>query len=350
MRQGLLALIEGPEGVRVALDFSRKSFERVIPLLDRMPPTFREDLLCRWVRMWRDRDVDIALAIDAIVSRIPPSELSLAFWKTWAGRIASLDVYCLRRDEGDARLGSIPDEIMNEDIALVFAKKGLGDRIPDRLMSREIVRSLARTNRMHREAPEFRRMLPLEDIADVYGCSNGQNLDEMPSELRTLDMARMIIQRSYCVLAKLVEMLKRGDFDLTGLPVETVVEEFVHAAVARDPAAIKDAGIPLSREVYLDVIRREPELLSWVPLEYRDVEMCSAAISDNRKHSLCHFPEWVVQEIRDTNGGAHGITGNYRPSQRYSDVLKGLRKPEAELPAALIPFKNPAVRGVSPRR
>jgi hypothetical protein len=243
----------------------------------------------------------------------------------------------------------LPEEVMNEDIALIFAKAGLRARIPARLVTRPVALSLAKADESSRNDPETTVLLTDDDVADVYGGNNGKNLDGLPAEYRTLEMTRRIVRKRRGALKALLKMVRNGDFDLDGEPLDSVVDELVQGAIEQSAAALIDVDIPLTRQTYLDIVRRDAGMMSWVPLEYRDIELCTASI-DHSTHGLCHFPKWVVDAIREANDGGHGITHNYRPSVKYAETLKSMTKPEGAIPAALRPFSVKALVAEMGRR
>lgn len=337
-----LLLVVSPDGTRNATDFQAASMGSIVPLVAEMPAPLRETFLAKAVASWASGDRGAGVALHNLISSVPPGELSASFWQAWAKRLGGHDVNCRRRDTPEERFGSIPDEVVTEKVALVFAKQGTRDRIPDHMLTREVARTLAKADPASREDPEITALFTLNDIADIYGGNSGRNLGGLPAEYRTYDMAKRIVKERRGALRALVKMVREGEFDLGGLSVDAVVEELSLAAIEDSAASLIDVDIALPRSAYLEIVRRDAGMLSWVPLAYRDVELCSAS-KIHSEHGLCHFPEWVVTEIREANDGKHGITHNYRPSTKYAATLKGLSKPEGDVAAALPPFSVQAL-------
>lgn len=330
-----LALVTTPSGVQLHIDYEKAAMERVLPLIPDMPPQFRETFLQRGIKGSLDSE-KARILYDAIALS-PPGEFSGQFWRFWAKQIAVYDAYCLRRNEPLGYFGVFPEEVVTKEIAILFARKGVRARIPSGALTQDVARTLAKADEASRTDPEIAAMLTRDDVADVYGANSGRNLGGLPLEYRTLDMARRIVKKRRGALKALLRMVRDGDFNLGVETVVSVVEELALGALAQSAAALIDIDIPLPRQTYLDIVRRDAGMMSWVPLEYRDIELCSASI-DHSTHGLCHFPVWVVEAIREENGGRHGITHNYRPSVKYAETLKGLTKPEGEVPPALRPF------------
>ncbi|MCS4090104.1 hypothetical protein [Rhizobium sp. BK176] len=330
-----LALIRTPSGERLLVDYEEASMAHALRLVPDMPPQFREMFLQKGVK--GPFDIEKVRPLHAAIFSAPAGELSSQFWKSWAKKVAGYDTACLKRREPLGPWGVLPEEVMNEDIALIFAKEGLRARIPARLVTRPVALSLAKADESSRNDPATTALLTDDDVADVYGGNNGKNLAGLPARYRTLDMTKRIVRKRRGALKALVRMVRDGDFDLAGEPIDRVVEQLVQGALEQSAASLIDIDIPLPRQTYLDIVRRDAGMMSWVPLEYRDVELCSASI-DHSTHGLCHFPVWVVEAIREANAGGHGITHNYRPSVKYAQTLKGLAKPEGEVAAALKPF------------
>ncbi|MDW9481703.1 hypothetical protein GOB57_23940 [Sinorhizobium meliloti] len=331
-----LLLVESPDHRRFVVDFEVPSAELVLPVVPDMPPPLREKFLAWGVKNWHcHRDGGIAL--HNMIASVPPGEFSTAFWKAWAKRLGGHDVDCLRRDRPEDRFGSVPVEVVTEDIALVLAKQGLRDRIPDAMLTVAVARTLAKADAASRIDPQITVLFTPDDVADIYGGNSGRNLGGLPVEYRTYDMAKRIVKQRRAALRELLKMVRNGDFDLEGMPLDDAVEELSLGAITESAASLVDVDIPLPREVYLGIVRRDAGMLSWVPLPYRDVELCSASMTHS-DHGLCHFPEWVVAEIRTASDGGHGITHNYRPSTKYVETLRALRKPEGEIAACLPPF------------
>ncbi|MCV9964019.1 hypothetical protein OIU34_19245 [Pararhizobium sp. BT-229] len=337
-----LLLVVRPDGTRVVSNFGVASMESIVPVVVDMPAPLRETFLSKAVGSWTSGDREAGVALHNLISSVPPGELSASFWQAWAKRLGGHDVNCRRRNTPEERFGSIPDEAVTEKVALVFAKQGTRDRIPDGMLTRDVARTLAKADPASRNDPEITVLFTLDDIADIYGGNGGRNLGGLPAEYRTYDMARRIVKERRGALRELLKMVRAGDFDLGGLPVDAVVEELSLAAIADSAASLIDVDIPLTRNTYLDIVRRDAGMLSWVPLAYRDVELCSAS-KIHSEHGLCHFPEWVVTEIRDANDGKHGITHNYRPSMKYAATLRGLSKQDGDVAAALPPFSVQAL-------
>ncbi|MBY3432950.1 hypothetical protein HFN89_02000 [Rhizobium laguerreae] len=335
-----MALVTTPSGVQVYVDYEKAAMGRVLPLIPGMPPQFRETFLQRGINGSLDSE-KARILYDAI-ALVPPGELSSQFWRTWSKRIAVHDAYCLRCKEPLGHFGAIPEEVVTKEIALEFAKKGIRARIPSAALTQEVARTLAKADETSRADPEVTALLTLEDIADVYGGNNGKHLGGLPDEHRTLDMARRIVRKRRGALKALLKMVRNGDFALGGEETDAVVEELTHEALEQSAASLVAVDIPLPRETYLDIVRRDAGMMSWVPLEYRDVELCSASISHST-HGLCHFPVWVVDTIREANDGGHGITHNYKPSMKYAETLKALTKPDGEIAGALPPFSVKAL-------
>jgi hypothetical protein len=330
-----LALITAPSGTRMLVDYEEASMTKAIPLVPEMPPQFREMFLQKGVK--GQFAIEKVRPLHTAIFSAPAGELSTQFWKSWAKKMAGYDTVCLKRGEPLGPWGVLPEEVMNEDIALIFAKEGLRGRIPARLVTRAVAVSLAKADEGSRNDPETAALLTDDDVADVYGGNNGKNLGGLPAKYRTLDMTKRVVRKRRGALKALLAMVRNGEFDLGGEPLDRVVEELVHGAIEQSAASLIDVDIPLSRETYLEIVRRDAGMMSWVPLEYRDIELCSASI-DHSTHGLCHFPLWVVDAIREQNGGGHGITHNYRPSVKYAQTLKEFAKPEGEIAAVLRPF------------
>jgi hypothetical protein len=330
-----MTLITTPSGERLHVDFDEGSMARVARRLPDMPPPFREMFLHRGVKGELDREK--ARGLHAAITSVQAGELSAQFWKSWATKVAGYDVACLKRREPLGPMGVVPEEVMTEEIALVFAKNGLAARIPARLVTRAVAVSLAKADEGSRVDPDKTALLTADDVAEIHGGNNGLHLGGLPVEHRTVKMARLIVRKRQGALKRLLKMVRNGEFDLGCEPAEHVIEELVHGAIGQSAAALIHVDIPLTRETYMDAVRRDGGMMSWVPLEYRDIEMCSASI-DHSTHGVCHFPLWVVEAIREANGGRHGITHNYRPSEKYAQTLKDLTKPEGEVAAALRPF------------
>jgi hypothetical protein len=335
-RYATVMLVVAPDGRQFAVDFDVPSMKHVLEVVPDMPPQLREKLLAWGVKNWH-RTRDEGLAIYDMITSSPPGEFSTAFWKGWAKRLGGHDVDCIRKSRPEDRFGSIPCEIMTEEVALVFAKQGVRDRIPDHLLTRDVARTLAKADAGSRVDPEITALLTLNDYADVYGGNSGRNLEGMPAEHKNYDMAKRIVEKRRGALRELLKMVRNGDFDLQGVPLDKAVEEICHLAITASSASLVDIDIPLSRDTYLEAVRHDAGMMSWVPLEYRDVELCSAS-SLHSEHGLCHFPQWVVTEIREANEGGHGITHNYRPSVKYAAALRSLAKVEGDIPSALPPF------------
>jgi hypothetical protein len=155
-------------------------------------------------------------------------------------------------------------------------------------------------------------------------------------------MAKLIVDARRGALRELIKMVRAGSFDLGGRDVQAVVDELSFSAIKESASSLIDVDIPLPRSTYLEIVRRDAGMLSWVPLVYRDVEMCTAS-RVHSEHGLCHFPTWVVEDIRAANDGKHGITHNYRPSVKYAKTLQNLSKQEDDLPVALPPFSVKAL-------
>lgn len=335
-RYTTVLLVESPDNQKFAVDFDVLSMEPLISVVPDMPPQLREKLLAWGVKNWhRDREQGVELY--NLIASAPPGEFSSTFWKGWAKRLGGHDVDCMRQDRPEDRFGAVPTEVMTAEIALVFAKQGMRDRIPDHFITRDVARTLAKADPASRVDPEITSLFTLDDYADVYGGNNGRNLGGLPTKFKTYDMAKRIVRKRRGALPELLKMVRNGDFDLEGQPLDNVVEEICHGAIDESAASLVDIDIPLSRETYLEAVKKDAGMMSWVPLEYRDVELCSASIAHSA-HGLCHFPEWVVKEIRDANDGGHGITHNYKPSVKYAAALRSLVKPEGDIPQALPPF------------
>lgn len=335
-RYATVLLVETPDGRQFAVDFEVPSMQHVLSVVPDMPPQLREKLIAWGVKNWhRDRDQGIGLY--NLIASAPPGEFSTTFWKGWAKRLGGHDVDCVRQGRPEDRFGAVPAEVMTEEVALVFAKQGMRDRIPDHLITRDVARTLAKADAASSIDPEITDLFTPDDFADVYGGNSGRNLGGLPTEYRTYDMAKRIVRKRRGALRELLKMVRNGDFDLEGRSLDQVVEEICHGAINESAASLVDIDIPLSRDTYLEVVRRDAGMMSWVPLQYRDVELCSASRLHS-EHGLCHFPEWVVKEIREANEGAHGITHNYKPSIKYAAALRGLVKPEGDIPPALPPF------------
>ena len=339
-------MIEAPDGRSAVYDTSPSALRKLAALVPDMPTALREDILMRCVKDWQGWKSLTGVEIDHILSTFPTSELSHTFWRTWAKKMALNDQHFLtqgHRREDLFRFGTFPDEAMNEEIALVFAKQGVRDRIPDRFLSRQIATTLAKADAAFLEDPSISGLLGQRDLADVYGGNNGLHIELMPLSMRTAEMARMIVEVKTGALKRLIPMIRRGDFDLGTNEPEVFVTEITMTALDHTPTSLIAVDIPLSRDIYLEAVKRDAGMLSWVPLEYRDVEMCLATVSDGQNHGLCHFPAWVVDRIRADNDGAHGITHNYRPSAKYAPTLLAFRMPEGGTPEALLPFSTDAV-------
>lgn len=336
-RYATLFLVEMPDSRRFAVDFIEvPSMQHVLSVIPDMPPQLREKLLAWGVKNWhRDRDQGIELY--KLIASVPPGEFSTTFWKGWAKRLGGHDVDCMRQNRPEDRFGAVPAEVMTEEVALVFAKQGMRDRIPDHLITRDVARTLAKADAVSRIDPEIIGLFTPDDYADVYGGNSGRNLGGLPTEFRTYEMAKRIVKKRRGALRELLKMVRNGDFDLEGRPMVQVVEEICQAAINESAASLVDVDIPLSRDTYLEAVRRDAGMMSWVPLQYRDVELCSASRAHS-EHGLCHFPEWVVKEIREANEGGHGITHNYKPSVKYAATLRSLVKPEGDIPPSLPPF------------
>jgi hypothetical protein len=335
-----LSLVVAPDGVTYHIDFGKDSFDRVLPIIGDMPPSFRETLLKRGVKCWRSQDChdrQIGVALSNAIEAVPFGEFSTPFWSAWAKKLGAHDAICIRRNEAEARFGSMPHEVITEDVAMIFAKQGLRDRIPDTMLTRAVARTLAKADPYSRTDPDVTSLFTLDDIADVYGGNSGKHLAGLPVEYRSHDMARRIVNARPGALKVLIATVRKGEFDLGKASVEQVAEELTLAAIEHSASSLVDVDLPLTKETYLDIVRRDAGMVSWVPLAYRDVELCSASISHST-HGLCHFPQWVVMEIRGANDGGHGITHNWKPSEKYAATLRTFPKPEGELPSALLPF------------
>jgi hypothetical protein len=342
-----LARLEGPDGVAVSVDFARGSLKPISALVQRMPKTFREAFLARCVKSWQGWDEEVGHEIDAVLRSVPPSELSPTFWKAWVKKISG---EAARSMSESGTFGFVPDEAMTLELAHVFARKGQKHRIPDGMITDGVAKELAKFDVAFLDDPEVAGVLSKKQLANVFGARNGDNLKNLPVEHRTAEMIRLVVGECAGALAPAVKMVRAGLIELGGTSCDDLVRELTMNSLSSRAASLSDVTIPLPREVYLDVVKRGGAMLAWVPLEYRDVELCTAAIIDGHTEGLCHFPAWVVQEIRDANGGLHGITHNYRPSLKYAHVLKALEKPSGSTPEALPPFRISAVAIIPARR
>jgi hypothetical protein len=333
-RRQVLGMVETPQGGRHAVDFSAGPSSEIADLVMRMPNEFMEAVLSKFVKSWQGKIDEGGREIDAVLRRIDPSQLSEKFWKSWAKKAAAFP------SGGDMAFGFVPDEVMSLEMAHVFAKSGAKHRIPKNLLTDGVAKALAKHDLSFLEDPEVIGVLNMRQLANVYGCNNGGQLKHLPQEHRTAEMVRLIVDECPGTLRRAIALVEGGSIDLQAENKADFVREITMNALEKRSACVSDVTIPLPREVYLKSVGVCSSLLAWVPLEYRDVEMCAASISGEHAEGLYHFPAWVVEEIRAASDGEHGITQNYRPSQKYGHILKALRKPEGEIPKELPPFKS----------
>lgn len=339
-------MIVSPCGLkRVFYAIDPQSLRELAALVPEMPKDFREYILSRCVKDWQGWETPAGLEIDRLISLVPQEELSHAFWKSWAKKLSTHDERCLHhrhyRDKL-TRFGVFPASEMTEEIALMFAKKGIRDRVPEERLTKSIARTIAKADITALEDPAIFDLLDEKSLADVYGGNNGENLVHMPASMKTARVIRTIVSEKRGAIKRVIRMIRNGEIDTEGMEHDDFVREVTMQALEDSAASLSATDIPLSREIYLDIVRRDSGMLSWVPLEYRDVEMCLASL-DHSRHGLCHFPVWVVEEIRAANDGHHGITHNYRPSAKYQPTLQTFQKPEGPLPAEIKPFSTEAV-------
>jgi hypothetical protein len=95
------------------------------------------------------------------------------------------------------------------------------------------------------------------------------------------------------------------------------------------------------RDVYLKAVTQVPSLLAYVPLEYRDLEMCVAAARERNSTITSHVPRAVAEKIKASNEDCADVFACYSPSKRYRDILMSWEEPET-VPEALPVYVLPA--------
>lgn len=231
--------------------------------------------------------------------------------------------------------GTVPEEYVDADIAAIYAKQGRESLIPDRFINRSIALMMARGNGKNIQNPRVAAHLTDDDYIDLTRFSDGHNFERIPQRLITLqNVIKMAQTGSMKTIQCVSGLVRKGKIPLEGREKSEVLDEIAMAGLSVNGEALSVIDVPLSRSVYLETVRQKPGMLSWVPLPYRDREMCMEALANGTNDVLKHFPKWVFDAVV-----ADGeISERWNPSAAYRIDL------ESAKPLQILPEKLPPTR------
>jgi hypothetical protein len=334
-RNQLPWLLISPEGETALMDFHAPDAARLRPVVSEMPAPLRERVLTRFLG-------SVAPPLNMVFIASLPTALRLdlgsAFWCHWARALCEFEknISLVAKDVADF---DVPPERMDEAVAMVFAKAGKKDSIPAHLVTEAVARSLAKARPEMMADDEIVALLSEDAIAMLCAGGNGHNARYLPRTMRNATMFRKILGHGAWAFPSLLQELGKGGVDLEGETPETLADELAVAAVSGNAALVTKVDVALPRQVYLDVVRREPSNLKWVPLEYRDVEMCLASLDREILDGLPHFPVWAAEIIKANRPDLASIMSRYRPSAAHADELRAAEPHAGPAPAKLPTWK-----------
>lgn len=323
-------VLSRPEGQRLDVPLasgSQVAFRALGTVLSNSPLPFRHEAVCAVAALfWTKGGFRTRSELPAFIADLGVHNVPKEAWLAIAAAVS--------RHGHEACGYSLPEEVVDDEIADVLARGMSFDAIPPAMLTKERMVSVLQRNpsllAVHPMPAGLEGKVDGEVAFAVATSKNGKGMEFVPSVFVTRRFCRRVLSVAPAAISHVppefldedlcVDVVSANGSLVNDVPDEWRTERVWRAAVANNasmfcfmpqryrdeetcmrvieasPDQFTHVDYPLRYADYLRGVRVSGSLLARVPLEYRDEAMCRAAV-EKQADARAHVPKGIAEKL-----------------------------------------------------